>query len=474
MNHNLATPWGDGTSNPATPFLAFYSPQSSTMLFDSEQSITVMCQAGLRASSLTWTLHRNGFAKEFRSGKAEAFPGNLFRIILSTEGLHPGFYDLRVTLDSGRTEESKDALQRRPVRGVFVFGWKALEMPVAKSRPADFKAFWDKAKAEVNAIPLDAKEGPMETFDNEQINAYNVASACLPPDFDPDGHRAEVVESCKVNFAGPMGPAGDRIYGWLARPKTSDPKQKFPAMLVLPGGGAAARPRPLDHARHGYLALDIQIHGQDVDLETYTVPEGYYGGVIYDPVDKNYYYNVHLRVVQALNYLASRDDVDTSRIVVVGGSQGGRLGVVAAGLDSRIAAVVPAISHNANWPYLCWSKRLSGYETPLSWYPDPKLPAFDGMDVAGAPPTFDEPYDRCNAYYDPMNFALDATCPAFFNAGLIDNVSPPYSIFSVYINWGGANKTMVPIYQTGHDWSAEFDRRAYRWLDEVLKLGVNN
>ena len=101
--------------------------------------------------------------------------------------------------------------------------------------------------------------------------------------------------------------------------------------------------------------------------------------------------------------------------------------------------------------------------------PDPSLVPGDGMDVAGAPPLFNEPYDRCLAYYDPMNFAPDAKCPVLFNAGLIDPVSPPYSVFAAFNRWGGKDKTMVALDGLGHDWSAEFDRRAWKWLDKAMK-----
>ena len=114
-----------------------------------------------------------------------------------------------------------------------------------------------------------------------------------------------------------------------------------------PAPGFAARPRPLEHARHGYLAIDVQIHGQDVDLPKYPPLPGYYDRFQFEPVEAYYYYNVHLRVVQAVNYLASRPDVDARRIVAVGGSQGGRLSVVIAGLDRRIAAAVACIAEFA-------------------------------------------------------------------------------------------------------------------------------
>ncbi len=85
---------------------------------------------------------------------------------------------------------------------------------------------------------------------------------------------------------------------------------------------------------------------------------------------------VYLNCIQAISYLASRPDVDKSRIVVVGGSQGGRLSVVLAGLDSRIAAAVPSIAHGANIPYIKWSEASNRVQPPM-----------DGMerDAAAAP-----------------------------------------------------------------------------------------
>jgi cephalosporin-C deacetylase-like acetyl esterase len=451
MNHNLAWPWNDKCSPPQTAYLAFHSPQSADMLFtpaalgSGQSSLEFICQSGLRSVGMTWTLHRNMVAKPFRTGKAEALPANQFRIRVEPDGLPPGFYDLKVVLDTGMA--SADAKDARPVTGVCVFGWRVAEMAVADTRPADFKAFWDKAKTKLAAIPLDARsETPMQSFNRDQINAYNLKSACLPADYDPDGHKVEEVESCKISFA---GPDGGRVYAWLAKPKGAGP---FPAMLVLPGAGFAARPRPLEHARHGFLAIDIQIHGQDVDLPKYEPLPGYYDRFKYEPVEAYYYYNVHLRVVQAVNYLASRGDVDANRIVAVGGSQGGRLSIVIAGLDHRIAAAVACIANSPNDPHLRWVGRCNGLKS-------------DGMELTGKPPATTDPQGRCFAYYDPMNFAPDIRCPVLMNGGLIDPVSPPYSVWAVYNRLSSPDKTIVPLPGLAHDWSAEFDRRAWRWLD---------
>ena len=67
-----------------------------------------------------------------------------------------------------------------------------------------------------------------------------------------------------------------------------------------------------------------------------------------------------------------------------------------------------------------------------------------------------------------MNFAPDVKCPVFMNAGLIDYISPPSHIWAVYLKLGAKEKTLTPLPGLGHDWSAEFDRRAWRWLDAKI------
>ncbi len=478
MTINLAMPWSDGCSRPQTPYLTFYSPQRESLLFDGESVIELRCQAGLRAVQLKWTLHRNLINTPFRTGMAEPLPGNKFAIRLDAAGLHPGFYELRVELDTGVTNDAKEPLAKRPVRGVCAFGWQVAKMALADSRPADFAVFWDAAKAESEKIPLDAHEGPMTVFAAKEIDAYNVTNACLPPDYDPAGHRSETVESCKVDIA---GPDGGRVYGWLAKPapqraagSAAGPQEKgpFPAMLVLPGAGNNARPRPLEHARHGYVALDIQVHGLDVDLASYpplaAAPPA-------DDPRVGPYRAIHQRCLLALRYLASRPDVDPNRVIVVGGSQGGRLSIVTAALDPRVKAVVAGIAHNGNQPYLNWAWRCNARK-PGDGIDDPALAA-DGMGISAAPPVANDPASLREAYYDPANFAQDVRCPVLMSAGLTDPTSPPTSVFGIFNRLGTTGKEMVPLDGLGHDWSAEFDRRAWRWIDSAALgtvHGANN
>ncbi len=443
MEFNVYTPFTPEPSPPHDTRLMFYSHQSDEMMFDKESEIVIYCRSGLRSVGMQWKLCRNLFEKPFLTSLAEAMPANVYVIRIPAEKLKPGFYDLHVELDVGNDKK---------VKGISTFGFQFAKMPATTNRPANFSAFWKEARDALSKIQLDAKSESPVIFNREQINQYNLNHAAIPADYDPKGHRSEEVEVFKISFA---GAGGMRVHGWIAKPKGPGP---FPTMLVLPGAGFAARPMPLEHARHGYFALDIQVHGQEVDQAVYEKkPAG--TSPSYESPEKHYFYSVYLNWLQAMNYLCSRPDVDQSRIVVVGGSQGGRGAVVVAAMDSRIAAAIPAIAHYADIPYLYWSRQCNS-----------SSPQSDGMDRDAPPPLGDNEESRCIPYFDIKNFAPDVRCPVLMNAGLNDPISPATGVFATYQLIGSKNKQMIPLPGIGHDWSAEFDRRAWRWLDEILKL----
>ncbi len=448
MEMNLALPYASRTSGPSVPELAFYSKQSDDLLFPGNADVEIRVRSGLRCVGIKYQVCRNEFTTPFLSGEAEALPGNIFVIRIPAAQLpYPGFYDVWTDLDAG---------DPKPIRSACTFGWRVDQLKVRETRPADFDAFWNKGKAEVASVPLDASVGPFTQFQGKEIDAYNLASAAIPGDYDPKGHKTESVEAAKVSFA---GAEGARIYGWLAKPVGPGP---FPAMLVLPGAGFGARPMPLEHARHGYLALDIQVHGQDVDLKgTYPTLSGYYDHFTFEPPEAFYYRHLYLNALQALNYLASRPDIDPKRIVVVGGSQGGRLTVAMAALDPRIAAIVPAIAHYGNMPYTRWATACN-LAAKTGAAPD------NGMATELPPLPPQTPEEKCISYYDTMNFAPEVRCPVLMNSGLVDGVSPPTGVFAIFHRLGSTDKTLIPLPGLGHDWSSEFDRRAWRWLDEKL------
>ncbi len=467
--HNLLHPWGDPPrcSPPQTPLFAFYNHQNTSMLFNEGQEIEIWCQAGVRtAGGLAYSLHFNQVSEPIHTGEAKEHLANLFSIKIPTGTLKPGFYDLRVKLDCGwKTIHLFSEKKAVPPVGVCTFGWKVDDMAIADTMPKDFKAFWAEAVDAYRRIPLDLRvEGGRKVFRGKEIDAYNLASACLPGNFDPHGARYDEVVSYKVSWA---GPDGGRVYAWLARPNVDG--VKFPALLVLPGAGTGGRPRPLDHARHGYLAIDVQVHGFDVEVEGRPDVPGYNGvpPLQYDDPKKFCWYNIYLRAMRGVEALAAMPEVDAGRIVTVGGSQGGRLSYVVSALDGRVAATIPCIAHGANIPHLVWTKRKN-----VQTFGAEDAGTLKGRTrtngVGDVIAVEDTPAMKCEAYFDPMNFSPFVSCPIFANAGLIDPVSPAYSTWAVFKRAGSKNKTFNAVAGHGHDWFAAFDRLAYAWLDKTL------
>ncbi len=488
MNHNLLMPWSNPPrcSPPQTPLFAFFNRKNADFMFrDGGPKVEIWCQSGVRsANGLSWSLHHNQIKKPFHEGMAEECPGNLFRIEIPTADLKPGFYDVRVKLEGlgcdklALFHDAKTGKARRdaPV-GVCTFGWKPDEMPIVAEKdycPPDFDAFWKSAMEEYRAMPLDLRvEGEARTFKGEEIDRYNTESACLPPNFDPDGTKFNEVVSYKVSFA---GPDGGRVYAWVARPKAEG---AYPALAIYPGAGTGGRPRPLDHARHGYVALDVQVHGLDVECDGtakfpwYNAPHDSYSGDIRSPKDL-VWYNLYRRALRAVDALAVTPGVDANRIAVCGGSQGGRLSIVVASLDSRVKAAIPCIANSPNMPHLYWVKKCNAMtnwwaKAPLE---NPLAEPVDGTESYGMFEAAATPQMKMLAYIDPINFATAARCPAYFNGGLIDPVSPAYSTYAAYLRWGGNDKTFVAVPNHGHDWWAAFDRAAYRWLEETMNGGL--
>ncbi|MET0262071.1 MAG: acetylxylan esterase, partial [Rariglobus sp.] len=202
--------------------------------------------------------------------------------------------------------------------------------------------------------------------------------------------------------------------------------------------------------RHGYAALDIQVHGNPVDALFYeTLPDD----VSRDPL-KRIHYDVYLNALQGARVARMLPGTDARRFAVLGGSQGGRLSVVVAALDPAVRAAIPCITHYAYRPWNRWVAKLNidlknGSEHFSGETPSPRINPSD-------------------AYFDVANFATRVKTPVLMNMGLTDPISPATCVYSVYLGLAGP-KEIIPLPNTAHDWSPAFDRHAWRWLDARLR-----
>jgi cephalosporin-C deacetylase-like acetyl esterase len=292
--------------------------------------------------------------------------------------------------------------------------------------PGDFIRFWDNAKSELAAIPLDARLTLLPERCTAKVNVYHVNMR---------------------NYQ------NIRLYGILCVPKAPG---KYPAILKVPGAGVRPYYGDVGNAEKDAITLEIGIHGISVIME----PEVYFDMSIgalkgyytynHDNKDSYYYKRVYLGCVRAVDFIFSLPEFDGSNIVVSGGSQGGALAIVTAGLDSRIKGLV------SFYPALC---DLTGYLNGRA----------GGWPHVLNDPSFTTPAKiETSRYYDVVNFARQVKVPGFYSWGYNDVVCPPTSMYAAY-NVINAPRTLFLAEETGHWTYPEQWEKASIWMFELLK-----
>jgi cephalosporin-C deacetylase len=423
MTFNLARPYASDYAPPRSKDVAFAFPKKFDAVFkNADEAVVEVFSPAQKFGSAKWVLRENMGREVILQGNAEQKMDAGFQIRLPAEDLKPGFYDLEVVLQG----EGKDGLAASTT-----IGWRVDESKPDDTTPKGFAAFWQDVAAKVRAQPPHVKVDKVQVLKGAEIDAYNRKRAGLPGNYDPAGARYNEVEVYRVIFDSPNG---GRVHAWFTKPVGDGP---FPALLVLPGAGNNARPAPVEHARHGWAAMDVQIHGFPVEHPYYPeLPDNKP-----ERLEDHEALDVYRNALMAVSALAELPGVDKDRLAACGGSQGGRLTVIVSALDSRIKAGVAAITHYAD------VGRISRLKSDLT-SPVPAKPNF-------------------NDWFDVANFAPLVRCPMLLNVGLIDRISPASSVQSVFLRLGG-NKEIVYLPNMGHDWSPAFDRYAWQWLNRKV------
>jgi cephalosporin-C deacetylase len=215
--------------------------------------------------------------------------------------------------------------------------------------PGDFQSYWTKLKKSLSAMPMDIKR-----------------AAVLGTDSD-NGYSCEDIE---INCLGPKP-----VHGYFARPEKAAPGSLPIVLLVHAAGvkGSWCRSEPgnaLKYAKKGSLCFDLNAHGMLNDQ-----PESYYADLENGELkgywlqgltnrDEVYFRGMYLRLIRTIDFLTKQPEWDGKRILVIGESQGGGQALVAAGLDSRVSAVVAIVPAMCDW-FGSLSKRMSGWPQPF-------------------------------------------------------------------------------------------------------------
>ncbi len=283
----------------------------------------------------------------------------------------PGPYRARVTISDGEKERS--------IEWVFTYDFPHYEPEIR--RPADFDTFWEKTLSELSKIPMDAEITPVPEVSTEEA------------------------EACKVSLA-TLG--GRRVHCWYWKPRKPG---KYPAHFEVPSSGVY--PRSAEQVPRGAdrVSMWMAIHGLPVDYDPEDPPEdeaawNYWTHGIESP-ETSMWRTIYASLVRGVDFLSSREEVDPKRIMVAGGSQGGGLTMVLAGLDTRIAFAAPAHSGLARLDWTVLHK-------PGFW-------PF-GLDAKPEGQTTEQ-FLNTLSYFDAANFTPEIACPVFAEVSLLDTVT---------------------------------------------------
>jgi cephalosporin-C deacetylase-like acetyl esterase len=305
----------------------------------------------------------------------------------------PGFYKVTCAFEPESGDEG--------AAGSRLLGYRPEDMEAPSTRQPDFDAFWAHTLSALGEV-------------DPQFEMIRKA------DGDTETHELYEV---KMRSLGNV-----RVGGWYEKPRAEG---AFPALVCLPGYTQSMEPTKTSDP---IAVLSFNIRGHGNSQEDVPGEPGDYWVRGLDDKEGYFYQGAYADCVRAVDFLASRPEVDKSRIAVTGGSQGGGLGLATAALDTRIGLCAPDI------PFLCnWEKYFNASHWPEmeQWIEAEPQRSWDSV-------------LRTLSYFDTMNMAHRITCPVFVGLGLQDPVCPAATIFAVY------NRLNVPksyrVYPNAGHW----------------------
>ena len=264
---------------------------------------------------------------------------------------------------------------------------------ISQNKTSDFADFWTSQIAGLRAIPLSFKREKLDLPYEKAFTTYKVTFST---------HDETMVEAL---FSVPAG----------------DPGRKLPCVAYFHGGGGKKRIYP-DVVSTGVccFAMDVRSQGgTTVDQATYQTGDSMGSLMSRDVTCKESFYmrNIYLDAVRAMDVIAMMPEVDSSRIVTFGQSQGGALSIVASafsGLSRKCYVSEPS--------YCCLHKRLEL-----------------GSGVFGAAKDFLRRYpEKTDAaletltYFDINNIVSCLKVPTDFCLALADPICLPEFVYSAY------------------------------------------
>jgi cephalosporin-C deacetylase len=309
------------------------------------------------------------------------------------DALPVGFYHSTV-----RFQDSKG----NNLKSNYAFAVEPTEAKIAPMPPADFADFWRDARTELDTIAPEFKLTGTPQYSTEKTDVFEVEMRSL---------------------------GNIRVRGYYAQPKN---KTNLPALLHVQGYSSVMLPFDVDQPMAQFF-LNIRGHGNSQSDLNPGFPGFLLKGL--DSAKTYIYRGAYMDCIRAVDFLASRSEVDTTRIGVEGASQGGALSYAVTALDKRIKLCAPDV------PFL---SDFRNYFQIADW------PAMEFKTHAALHfKKMDGIYSVLD-YFDIKHLTPMITCPVIMGVGLYDPTCPPAINFAAYNNLGSIDKEYRLYPTAGH------------------------
>jgi cephalosporin-C deacetylase len=301
----------------------------------------------------------------------------------------------------------------------------------------------------INPRPVD--------FDEYWSRALNEQAGTAPdPEFVRHDFANGIVEAFHCRFTSVGGAC---IYAKVLKPKNL--AKPAPAVLMFHGYSMNSGDwnDKLNYVANGFVVAAMDCRGQGGLSEDRggvegTTLNGHIIRGLSDPdPDKLLYRNIYLDTVQLARVVMDMPEVDDSRVVATGGSQGG-------GLTLACASLEPKIKRAAPWyPFLSDYQRVWEMDLATGAYAELKT-YFRHFD-----PRHEREHDIFNrlGYIDIQHLTSRIRAEVLMGVGLMDQITPPSTCYAAF-NKIGTKKRAVVYPDYGHEGLPGFGDMVYEFL----------
>ncbi|HEX3024321.1 MAG TPA: acetylxylan esterase [Chitinophagaceae bacterium] len=296
----------------------------------------------------------------------------------------PGFYDIVVKINLTDYDDT--------VRNVF--GYKPFEINTPIHKPADFGAFWQKAKDDLSEVNPNYVVKPVDSLSTPTHKVYRVEMNSLD---------------------------NIKIFGWLTIPRT---KGKYPVLYGL--GGYRIEMHPLKFDDFAHFTINVRGIGES----SHKINPDNQEILTLHLADKNKYVyrGIYMDCLRGLDFIIANENLglDASRIGLFGGSQGGTLAWILAALSKKVMFCVvdnPTYCDYTENYKICINKPQPEGGFVIKFLKD-FLKRHSSISKDKMLNTL--------SYFEAQNFISDVNCPVLLGLGLLDLTAPPTCTLSVY------------------------------------------